>query len=300
MVNFEVRYEKELSLARQASQKFIEAAQRCSSKEFSAVKAYLVINIWLWHADNFPNRENQDPLPGLIKKFETATQVLELIEGRGFNVNHYSSAGNSNGGLDDEFEQNIGNTFRDIWLQMTDDIYFDQCFEFTKSRYERNDVDPYAFFGGKVVLDAGCGSGKVTSAIAKFGAKEVIGIDLTEEGLEFARNQAHKIPEGNVISYRLGSTYDIPLSDKSVDIVHSNGVVHHTINYESCISEYSRVLKPGGYLYIFVMGRSGLFEILADTVRVVCESISRPLFIHYLQAMGMNSGRLRMESKSRT
>lgn len=292
MVDFEVRYQEELSQARRAAGRFIEAAERCGSKEFHAVKAYLVLNLWLWHADHFPNRKDCDPLPGFLNQFETATRVLETLEQSGFNVNHYPAEAATAAALDKGFERDIAHTFRNIWLQMTDDVYFDQCLEFTRARFEKNGVDPFAFFGGKSVLDAGCGSGKVTSAIAKFGAAEIVGIDLTEEGLDFARRQSRKFPEGRVISYRLGSTYDIPLPDHSVDIVHSNGVIHHTIDYEGCLREFGRVVKSGGHLYIFVMGRSGLFEILADTVRTVCKGVPRELFIHYLQSLGMNSGRL--------
>ena len=52
--------------------------------------------------------------------------------------------------------------------------------------------DPVALFENKIVVDAGCGSGKFSVAIAKFGAKKVIGIDIGKKGLEFAKKQAKK------------------------------------------------------------------------------------------------------------
>jgi ribosomal protein L11 methylase PrmA len=57
---------------------------------------------------------------------------------------------------------------------MTDDIYFDQTFNFTKTRFLKSGINPYNFFKNKIVLDAGCGSGKFSSAIAKFKAKRFL------------------------------------------------------------------------------------------------------------------------------
>ena len=89
-----------------------------------------------------------------------------------------------------DFQSNIGQTFKDIWLQYEKSEYFERTFNDTKDRYLINGIDPYDFYSNRNVLDAGCGSGKVTSAIAKFGAKKIIGIDLTEEGINFAKDRS--------------------------------------------------------------------------------------------------------------
>ena len=137
-----------------------------------------------------------------------------------------------------------------------------------------------------------CGSGKVTSAIAKFGAKKIIGIDLTEEGINFAKDRSKEFTEGKNIQYVRGNCKSLPFEDNYFDIVHSNGVIHHTDDYEKCLSEFSRVLKPSGKLWIFVMGRSGIFEIIADTVRRIMKDVDRGLFMKYLQTLGFSSGRI--------
>jgi ubiquinone/menaquinone biosynthesis C-methylase UbiE len=175
---------------------------------------------------------------------------------------------------------------------MTDDIYFDQSFEFTKKRFFKNDIDPYEYFGGKTVLDAGCGSGKFSCAIARFGAVKVIGLDIGEKGLEFARKQAKKTEHEKILKYKNGSLLDIPLSDNSVDIVWSNGVIHHTLDYEKCIQEFWRVIKPGGNLFLYVNGRFGLFELLCDSLRLSISDVPRQLQQLYLLTLGVNSGRL--------
>jgi ubiquinone/menaquinone biosynthesis C-methylase UbiE len=75
-------------------------------------------------------------------------------------------------------------------------------------------------------------------------------------------------------------------------MVWSNGVIHHTTNYEECIAEFARVLKPKGDLFLYVHGRFGLFELLQDTVRSTNEEIPRALFQHYIKLLSVDSGRL--------
>ena len=85
---------------------------------------------------------------------------------------------------------------------------------------------------------------------------------------------------------------DIPLDDNSIDMVWSNGVIHHTSNYIKCIKEFNRVLKSNGQLFLYVDGCSGLFEILQDTLRIANEDIPRYFFQYYLNTLKVNSGRL--------
>lgn len=66
-----------------------------------------------------------------------------------------------------EFEEGVSSLFSDLWLGMTDEIYFDQSYEYTRERLSKSGVDPEALFGDKVVVDAGCGGGKFSSAIAR-------------------------------------------------------------------------------------------------------------------------------------
>ena len=115
---------------------------------------------------------------------------------------------------------------------------------------------------------------------------------MGKKGLEFAKKQALKVPYGDKIEYMHGSLLEIPLEDNSVDMVWSNGVIHHTLDYEGCIKEFSRVIKPGGSLFLYVNGRFGLFELLQDTIRRSNSDIPKHLFQHYIKTLGVNSGRL--------
>ncbi len=272
-----------------ATERYRTAWTACADRSIWPMKVSIATNLWLWHLDAFACAE--DPVPLFVDAFDRATRLLETIHTSGAIGGHFSGPP-VEGFHAANFEDRVSGLFSDVWVDMTDDIYFEQSYQFTQERFEKNGVRPEALFGGKVVLDGGCGSGKFSAAIARFGAAKVIGLDIGEKGIAFAREQAKKVPYGHRLEYRVGSLLDIPLPDASVDMVWSNGVIHHTLNYERCIAEFARVTKPGGTLFLYVNGRFGLFELLQDTMRLTMNDIPRALTQHCLHAFGVNAGRL--------
>ena len=272
-----------------AAGEFVKQSKLLIDKSYWAVKMFTSMNVFLWHLDAFAEKE--DPVPMFVDIMHKAAKALEAIRTSGVCGSHFPIEARDS--VNDKlFEENVYGLFSDIWLGMTDDIYFDQSFEFTKERFLKNKIDPYQFFKDKIVLDAGCGSGKFSTAIARFGAKKVIGLDIGEKGLEFARKQAAKTDFESILEYRSGSLLDMPFEDDYADIVWSNGVVHHTLNYEKCIQEFSRVIKPGGSLFLYVNGRFGLFELLVDSLKQATSDVPRQHFQYFLTGLNINSGRI--------
>lgn len=97
---------------------------------------------------------------------------------------------------------------------------------------------------GKIILDAGCGNGYFSSMLAQRGAR-VIGVDISEKMIEFAKN--HALAEGLKIDYRVDSVTELSsLKDRSIDRIVSNYVLMDLPNFEAAIQQFHRVLKPGG------------------------------------------------------
>lgn len=276
-------------VAKEAADRYLAAARALEDRSAWPLLMFTTLNLFLWHLDGFAG--DDDPVPSFSKAFDDAAKVLEDANRHSFLANSFPFEDSQ--ALDaGAFEEEVSGLFSDVWVNMTDDIYFDQSYEFTKERLEKNGYDPEKVFGDKVCVDAGCGSGKFSTVLARFGATRVIGLDIGEKGLEFARAQAEKVSYGDRLDYRYGSLFEMPLDDASVDLVWSNGVIHHTLNYEGCLSEFSRVLKPGGDLFLYVNGRFGLFELLQDTLRKSMERVPRSLYQYYLKLLGINSGRI--------
>jgi len=104
---------------------------------------------------------------------------------------------------------------------------------------------------GDVVLDLGSGAGfDVFLAAKKAGASgKVIGIDMTEEMIAKAQENAAKHNYKNV-EFRLGDIEALPIEDDSIDVIISNCVINLAPDKAKVFKEAFRVLKSGGRMYI--------------------------------------------------
>jgi arsenite methyltransferase len=108
-----------------------------------------------------------------------------------------------------------------------------------------------AINSGDTVIDVGSGSGFDSLVASKMvGPKgRVIGIDMTLAMLEKARKGAEEMGATNV-EFREGKAEDLPLPTDFADVIISNGVLNLTLDKRKTLSEWKRVLMPGGRLYI--------------------------------------------------
>ena len=100
---------------------------------------------------------------------------------------------------------------------------------------------------GEVVLDLGSGGGiDCFLAAQKVGARgRAIGLDMTPEMIQLARENAKKMGVSNV-EFRLGEMEHMPVSDNSVNTIISNCVINLSPDKDAVFREAFRVLKPGG------------------------------------------------------
>ena len=78
------------------------------------------------------------------------------------------------------------------------------------------------FFSDKVVLEGGCGKGRHTQLAAQWGARDVIGVDLSA-AVESAFAATRDLPNAHIVQ---ADIYNLPLA-RTFDYAFSVGVLHH-------------------------------------------------------------------------
>ena len=100
----------------------------------------------------------------------------------------------------------------------------------------------------KFIVDMGCGCGGLAFHLAKAGAR-VLGLDRDEAVVGYGRRLIAQF--GGRVRLALGDCRSIPLPAASADKIVCANVFEHVMAKEDVLHEFCRVLKPGGWLYIY-------------------------------------------------
>jgi SAM-dependent methyltransferase len=178
-----------------------------------------------------------------------------------------------------------------LFRQFSAVSYFDEPSSLLRQRLQRNHIDESQWLG-KRVLDAGCGGGRYTVAWKLLGARHATGVDLSVSGITDARA---RVDEAHVcgVNFEVGDVLALPFPDDHFDVVFSNGVLHHTVNWRAGISELVRTLRPGGLGWLYLIENpGGLFWDVIEILRVVMRHDDRETARQALADEGILANRI--------
>ena len=102
------------------------------------------------------------------------------------------------------------------------------------------------------LVDVGCGSGNLIVQIAKkFKSLDLIGVDISLEMIELAKQRVINNKFENSIELKIGTAEKLPFDDSSIDFIVSSLSLHHWTNPVEVIEEFQRVLKKDCRFLIF-------------------------------------------------
>ncbi len=128
-------------------------------------------------------------------------------------------------------------------------------FDHVQPHHERQFLDWIApvtpeFVRGQVALEGGCGKGRHTRLVGEWGAKDVIGVDLSV-AVEAAYRNTRDLPNVHIIQ---ADIYRLPLKP-CFDYAFSVGVLHHLPDPRRGFNSLVKHVKPGGAISAWVYGR---------------------------------------------
>jgi arsenite methyltransferase len=155
---------------------------------------------------------------------------------------------------------------------------------------------------GETVVDLGSGAGFdafIVSPVVEETGK-VIGIDLSDDMLALARNNAKKGDYQNV-EFIKGDIEDLPLADQTADHIISNCVINLSLHKDKVYKEAFRVLKKGGKLSVSdIVLEKDLPDFVKHSLagHIACVSGAEKLedYLKYVEDAGFSN--IRVESKA--
>lgn len=127
-------------------------------------------------------------------------------------------------------------------------------------KFYRQGLGGLALGQGMQALDLGCGPGALSFALAETAHPDaaILGLDISDDQLAYARSQAHGFP--CALEFRNASMDEIPYPDETFDLVMSSMALHETppAVRRAAIRETARVLKTNGVFLLVEWSRPKL------------------------------------------
>ena len=114
---------------------------------------------------------------------------------------------------------------------------------------------------GQKIVDVGCGPGDFTRQLARLADEKatILGIDSNEKSIQAATTDTKEARLSQVVSYKLGDVYKLPLGDGYADLTCCRTLLMHLTEPLRAVKEMARVTRTGGSVVAVEGGKMGAF-----------------------------------------
>ena len=268
----------------------VSSAQQLGNGQWaSVVRAWAVAH--LFHEQERIFASGSDPVPAFGKALERLAGLLESVRQSGVPdlTGFAAKYAQQDYSEDPVVEQATGKYYGNLFKDFSEESFLEAT-KLLRLRFERNGITS-AMLENKRALDAGCGGGRYTVALRNLGARPVVGVDISAVGVANARQQVEAMGLSE-ITFKEGNVLDLPFGDNEFDIVLSNGVLLVTTDWQKGVAEVLRVMKPGGFGFLYMIeDPGGIFWDMVEILRVVMKGENKNAAQAALRALGVPANR---------
>jgi ubiquinone/menaquinone biosynthesis C-methylase UbiE len=189
-----------------------------------------------------------------------------------------------------QMEEMHHDLFQMLWTKFNIEEYRERIARF-EYRLDINGLDS-EFLTGLRGLDFGCGHGNFAHALLNRGADYVLGIDYGEESVEFASRARDELGVSDeALEFKVASVYEAPAEDASFDFALQNGVFHHLDDEDRAYREAHRILKKGGWFWIYTDGEGAISHDLWDASRIMLQDVPPAFITEHLAYLNISTNK---------
>jgi len=159
---------------------------------------------------------------------------------------------------------------------------------------------PYAFYSrtlerrcaGARVLEYGCGPGSHASTLARAGARDVVGIDISPVAIKQARERAREEGTESTTSFEVMDAEALDLPSRHFDLICGTSILHH-LELDSGLAELRRVLTAqGSAIFLEPLGHNLAINLYRRRTPELRTPDEHPLLLDDLEAAGSHFERV--------
>ena len=226
-----------------------------------------------------------------ISPIGDALRSLEATKNNFIFLNNIKSFGIKNN-FDEKFskEDIHKKLFQLLWVNFSFDEFKKERLSRYLKRIKINKLKP--LLKNKRIIDFGCGHGNFLVSCFLNGSSFGLGIDYGKDSIKYANEikKKMKISSKN-LQFKIATVYDTKEKENSYDFAIQNGVFHH-LKYEvKAYKEVYRVLKPGGYLWVYTAGGGGIKDKVSNLCFKILKNLNKEMLFNIIKSVGLTTNK---------